>query len=152
SYDICISLLDKWENDKNVNGILVDKCVETNKISIEKLKNELKSYSPKAYKQFKNLYDCLNIGLSFNPLISNDIVKMYSNVNRELNKYGYSGMFIIFDEFSKFIESNSVNLIHDLKIVQDLAEKCSRTKLKEQLNLCCVAHKSLSLYSKKDKK
>lgn len=152
SYDICISLLDKWENDKNVNGILVDKCVETNKISVEKLKNELKSFSPKAYKQFKDLYDCLNIGLSFNPLISNDIVKMYSDVNRELNRYGYTGMFIIFDEFSKFIESNSVNLSHDLKIVQDLAERCSRTKSKEQLDLCCVAHKSLSLYSKKDKR
>lgn len=152
SYDICISLLDKWESDKNVNGILVDKCLETNKISVEKLRNGLKSFSPKAYKQFKDLYDCLNIGLSFNPLISNDIVKMYSDVNRELNKYGYSGMFIIFDEFGKFIESNSINLSHDLKIVQDLAERCSRTKSKEQLNLCCVAHKSLSLYSEKDRK
>ena len=79
------------------------------------------NYSPKAYSTFKELYDCVNIGLEFNPLINNDIIKTYSDVSYALKK-SYKGLFVIFDEFSKFIENNSDSLMRDLKVIQDFAE------------------------------
>ena len=146
AYDICISLLDKWCSQETIKNDILSKCLDINKLTIKKLKKGLESYSPTAYKQFEKLYNCVNIGLDFNPLISNDIVKTYSDIAISVEKYGYNGLFIIFDEFSKFIESNTNNLMIDLKIIQDMAELCTRSTKKNQIHLCCVAHKSIVLY------
>lgn len=152
TYNVCLNLIDKWMKDEQIKKKILTKCLELNKIDINDLISELKNYSPLAYKQFERLYNCMNIGLEFNPLVNNDIVKIYSDINVELTKKGYSGMFIVFDEFSKFIESNSINLMNDLKIIQDMAELCSRSATKQQINLCCVTHKSISLYFYGEKK
>ena len=146
AYEVCISLLDKWSNKENVKEEIIEKCAEVNDLNISKLRRGLESYSPTAYKQFEKLYNCVNIGLEFNPLVNNDIVKTYSTVASGLSAFNCKGMFVIFDEFSKFIESNSGNLMHDLKIIQDFAELASRSGKDSQIHLCCVAHKSLVLY------
>ena len=151
AYEICIDLLNKWTSKDSVREEVLQKCLEVNSLNISKLRKGLESYSPIAYKQFEALYNCVNIGLEFNPLVNNDIVKIYSDVANSIGKYGYSGLFIIFDEFSKFLESASSNIMKDLKIVQDMAELAARSGLKNQIHFCCVAHKSLSLY-KSDKK
>ena len=151
AYEVCVDLLDKWTSKENVREEVLHKCLEVNNLDIKRLKQGLLAYSPIAYKQFESLYNCVNIGLEFNPLVNNDIVKIYSDVSISLNSYGYSGMFIVFDEFSKFLESNSSNIMKDLKIVQDMAELSARSGINGQIHFCCVAHKSLSLY-KTDKK
>lgn len=119
---------------------------------MSKLKNDLSQCSYKAYKQFEELYNCVNIGLAFNPLVNNDIVKIYKDVVTALSDKGYSGMFIVFDEFSKFLESNSVDLMQDLKVIQDVAEAANSSSKSNQINLCCVTHKSFALYLGKGKK
>lgn len=151
-YTVCLDLIQKWEKDKKTRETILNFCLTTNKISLENLKNELVKCSPKAYEQFTTLYNCVNIGLDFNPLVNNDVVKLYGDITEQLcNKYGYSGMFIVFDEFSKFLESSESTLMKDLKIIQDFAELCARSSKKKQLNLCCVTHKSLSLYVTENK-
>lgn len=146
AFDVCLDLIKKWSSKEETKDEIYEKCLQKNKINIKELKKGLASYSPIAYKQFENLYNCVNIGLAFNPLVNNDIVKTYSDTVLAVSKKGYSGIFIIFDEFSKFLESNSSNLMKDLKILQDFAELSSRSGKKTQIHLCCVAHKSLSLY------
>lgn len=150
-YDVCISILDKWESREELKEESLKKCIELNKINLKELRQGLVNLSPSSYKQFENLYNCLNVGLAFNPLINNDVIKTYSNILIPLNEKGYTGIFIIFDEFSKFLESNSSDLMKDLKIVQDFAELAARSAKKAQIHLCCVTHKSISLY-KSDKK
>lgn len=145
-FDVCLKLIKKWSSNEGTKDEIYEKCLQKNKINIKELKKGLSSCSPVAYKQFENLYNCVNIGLAFNPLVNNDIVKTYSDAVHAVSKRGYSGVFIIFDEFSKFLESNSSNLMKDLKIIQDFAELSSRSGKKSQIHLCCVAHKSLSLY------
>ena len=45
----------------------------------------------------------------FNPLIDNEVISVYQSVNRILReKHGYAGIYIIFDEFSKYIEGHAV--------------------------------------------
>ena len=150
-YDVCLNILAKWESREDLKEETLKKCLEVNKINLKELKNGLKNLSPLAYKQFENLYNCLNVGLAFNPLINNDVVKTYLNILSPLNEKGYTGLFIVFDEFSKFLESSSSDLMKDLKIVQDFAELASRSGKNGQVHLCCVAHKSIGLY-KSDKK
>lgn len=146
AYEICISLLDKWTSQEQIKDDILAKCLTVNNLTLRKLRSGLENYSPTAYKQFENLYNCVNIGLDFNPLVSNDIVKTYSDVSIALGKFGYHGLFVIFDEFSKFIESNTSSLMRDLKVIQDMAELCSRSGKNGQVHLCCVAHKSIALY------
>ncbi len=145
-FDICLDILGKWQSKDGANGENLKKCLEANKINLADLKNGLREFSQRAYKDFESLYNCLNIGLNFNPLVSNDIVKTYRSVTDALKSKGFTGIFIIFDEFSKFLESNSADLMKDLKIIQDFAELASRSSLKTQIHFCCVTHKSISLY------
>lgn len=150
-FDVCLDVLDKWESRKDLKEDILKKCIELNKIDLNDLRKGLKDASPSAYKLFERLYNCLNVGLAFNPLINDDIIKIYSNVLALLNERGYTGIFVVFDEFSKFLESGSSSLMKDLKVVQDFAELAARSNKNSQVHLCCVSHKSIGLY-KSDKK
>lgn len=151
-FDVCLELINKWEKDSKIKNDILKKCLEIHKIKLSKLKNDLSTFSYKAYKQFEELYNCVNIGLAFNPLVNNDIVKIYKDVATILPNKGYSGMFIVFDEFSKFLESSSIDLMQDLKIIQDIAELANNSDKYNQINLCCVTHKSFALYLGKERK
>ena len=150
-YSVCLELLDKWITDKELNKKAFDKCLYLNGITIDELKRELKSFDLKGYKHFESLYNCITPGLNFNPMINTDIVKTYSDIVNQLKDFGYNGIFIIYDEFSKTIDNNNDFLSKDLKIIQDFAEIANRSKQNNQMHLCCITHKSLSLYQE-DKK
>lgn len=150
-YDVCLKILEKWNSRKDLKESVLKKCIDVNGVDLKELENGLVNLSPVSYKQFESLYNCINIGLDFNPLVNNDVIKTYQNILMPINEKGYDGLFIIFDEFSKFLESNSSDLMKDLKIIQDFAELAARSNKKTQMHLCCVTHKSMSLY-KNDKK
>jgi len=151
-FSVCLDLLDKWEKNESIKEGILHKCLELHNINLKQLRKELKLFSNDGYKKFVTLYDCVIPGIPFNPLVNNDIVKTYDNVLYQLNKNNYSGIFIVFDEFSKFLESGSNTLMADLKIIQDFAELCARGSKHSQTNICCVTHKSFSLYTDKLKK
>lgn len=146
-YEVCVNLIDKWEKEPRQRRVVLRECEEKYGIKLSSLRRELLDFSPSAYEKFKTIYNCTTSGLEFNPLINNDIIKIYQDVSHEITSHGFSGMFIIFDEFSKFIENSDDTLMRELKIVQDMAELASRSTTSEQINFCCVTHKSLSLYS-----
>lgn len=150
-FDVCTDLIKKWEADPKIKKDILKRCLEIHKIELSKLKKDLSNCSYKAYKQFEELYNCVNIGLAFNPLVNNDIAKIYKDVVTAMCHKGYSGMFIVFDEFSKFLESNSADLMQNLKIIQDVAEAANSSDKFNQINLCCVTHKSFALYLGKGK-
>lgn len=146
-FSVCLGLLKKWESDPEIKNKAYKKCQAINEIDVKELKNGLKNYSEEAYKQFHALYNCISNGLDFNPLVNSDITKMYIDVDHKLCEHGYTGMFIVFDEFSKFIENEDNCATKDLKIIQDFAEISTRSNDIEQMHICCVTHKSLELYS-----
>ena len=89
---------------------------------LNEIEKRLKLFDKKAYEIFKYAFKEVTSGIEFNPLLNTDIVKMYEDINYNLKeKYDYDGMIIVFDEFSKFIESSAENNnIKDLKILQDI--------------------------------
>lgn len=151
TYRVCIDLINGWRSDTDIDFKIIYKCQRELKTSLDKIEMGLRNYSLDAYNQFVTLYNCVTHGIPFNPLINNDIVHVYSEVNYELKKHGYSGMFIIFDEFSKFLESANDATSKNLKIIQDFAEYSNRSNSDEQLHICCVTHKSFSLYKSSDR-
>ena len=148
-FDIALKVILKWEEEyKDVIGE-IKKCLSEYNCSFKDLKQGLKNYSEEHYEIFKNVYSCILHGQEFNPLVNSDIVKIYKDMAHEITEYGYSGMFIVFDEFSKFLEyvENS-HMMKDLKLLQDFAELANRTGDSEQIHLSCITHKTINQYAK----
>ena len=106
----------------------------------------LKEYSVEAYEKFIELYPKLTAGSTFNPFLGFDVVELYEKVVDQLTDKGYEGVYIVYDEFSKYLESSIGNAtISDIKLLQDFAEKCARSG-KKQMHLMLICHKDIANY------
>jgi len=106
----------------------------------------LKEYDVTAYEQFLEIYTQLTSGSVFNPFIGFDIVELYEGITNKLKTKGYDGIFVVYDEFSKYLESSISNAtISDIKLLQDFAEKCDRSG-KNQMHLLLICHKDIANY------
>lgn len=113
----------------------------------ENIVNGLEAYDYEALAKFKNVYPALTSGSEFNPDVEEDVLSVYQSVNKRLCKnHGYDGIYVVFDEFSKYIEGHTTEgFSADMKTLQDLCELCNSSK-EEQLHLTCVAHKAIRSY------
>lgn len=106
----------------------------------------LAQYDVQAYEIFERLYPQLTAGSVFNPFLGFDIAELYSSVVRSLKDKGYQGIYVVYDEFSKYLEANIQEAsVSDTKMLQDFAEKCNRSG-KEQLHLLLISHKEIANY------
>lgn len=145
NYSAAINTIEKWKNEypktyKDFSSHL--------NIKVSEYIDRLKNYDSEIYSNFIELYPQLTSGSEFNPFTGFDIVELYEKVNEKLiaSGKGYSGLFIVYDEFSKYLESSiSKASINDIKLLQDFAEKCCRSG-KKQLHLMLISHKEISNY------
>lgn len=108
--------------------------------------SRLNSFDVIAYESFEKIYPRLTAGSNFNPFLGFDVVELYESVAKSLKAKGYSGIYVVYDEFSKFLEANITNAsLSDTKMLQDFAEKCARSG-KMQLHLMLISHKEISNY------
>ncbi|GHU74353.1 hypothetical protein FACS1894188_02320 [Clostridia bacterium] len=106
----------------------------------------LQEYDVAAYERFTELYPALTSGSIFNPFLEFDIAELYENVAKKVKSKGYSGVYVVYDEFSKYLESSIANAtISDIKLLQDFAEKCSRSG-DAQMHLLLICHKDIANY------
>lgn len=151
SYQVAYDILLDWYNNHAEIKKDLAKCLLDNHSSIEKLSDGLKIYDRKSYDIFKNVYECITHGQEFNPLVNSDIVKNYKDISHLISNYGFNGIFIAFDEFSKFLDSsNSNTIMKDLKLLQDFAELANRTGKEDQIHISCITHKGMSEYIDED--
>ena len=74
---------------------------------------------------------------------------MYKNIADKLvEEYGYSGIYIVFDEFSKYIEGQDKKAVgNNMKLLQDMCELANASK-NAKIFITMVAHKSIKEYGK----
>ena len=144
-YTESVKMLRNWQ--KNFPDTYKAFQKKLGKEKVDSFFKKLESYDEKALEFFRAVYPELTSGAVFNPLIDNEVISVYQSVNRVLReKHGYAGIYIIFDEFSKYIEGHAVEgFADDMKVLQDMCELCNASK-DEQLHLTCVAHKSIKTY------
>lgn len=145
NYTAAINTIKKWKDEYPITYKEFTKKINL-KVSdyIERLKN----YDSEVYSDFMDLYPQLTSGSEFNPFIGFDIVELYEKVNEKLiaSNKGYNGIYVIYDEFSKYLESSIGKAsINDIKLLQDFAEKCCRSGNK-QMHLLLISHKEISNY------
>lgn len=150
-FDSAIQMIDKWESEfpDAYNKLRAE--LKSSKQTIDKLRIGLKQFNQNAYRLFCDCYPKIAAGTDFNPLANMDVVKLYiavANALKEQTKY--SGITIIFDEFSKFLEANlEKSKMLNFKIIQDMAEAATRSK-EAQIHFTCITHKDILDYSSSD--
>ena len=143
NYQAAVATIRRWEKEfpKTFKQF-------SNKIDepVEVFVDRLEDYDVAAYETFEKTYPQLTAGSQFNPFLGFNVVELYESVARSLKAKGYSGIYVVYDEFSKFLEANIVSAsVSDTKMLQDFAEKCCRSGAL-QLHLMLISHKEISNY------
>ena len=116
---------------------------------VNSLRAELKRFSKDALDAFVQIYPKITAGSEFNPLAASDVLPLYKSISEKLvEEYGYSGIYVVFDEFSKFIEGqdkNKSSVGKNMKLLQDICE-LSTDSQNAQIFITMVAHKSIKEY------
>ncbi len=143
NYKAAVQVITRWEKEFPKT---YDKLKKSIDMPIKKFIDELQNYNNKAYEKFEKLYPSLTSGSVFNPFIGFDVVELYEEALKGLKKKGYTGIYVIYDEFSKFLEANITEAsVSDTKMLQDFAEKCNRSG-DLQMHLMLISHKEISNY------
>ena len=150
-FDSAIEVIERWESDYPEAYKKLTEILKVSKTTVRKLQIGLKQYNNDSYDLFCQCYPEIAVGTMFNPLVNMDVIKLYMSVVDALHEQSeYVGINIIFDEFSKFLESNlDKTQMYNFKIIQDLAEAASRSG-KKQIHFTCITHKDISEYSSSD--
>ena len=146
-FDTALNTIKKWKEQYPDTIKVFKKILRENKITLSDVMNKIRKCDREAYNLFCEIYPQITSGTQFNPMQNTDVVYLYNTVAKEITQKGYGGFFVIFDEFSKFLESTSIKPdMQNMKIIQDFAESCVRG----MGHFCCVTHKDILEYSSSD--
>ena len=143
NFKAAVNAIELWKKDYPDT---YNKFVAELNVPIDSFLISLKEYDVIAYEKFDKLYPTLTSGSAFNPFLGFDVVELYEKVVNKLKTKGFNGVYIVYDEFSKYLEASIANTtISDIKLLQDFAEKCDRSGEK-QMHLMLISHKDIANY------
>lgn len=143
NYEMALRMVHLWKSDY---PDVYQKLQDLLPMPVASFINLLGDYDTAAYSLFETIYPQLTAGNEFNPFAGYDVVELYDTVCQKLESIGYSGMYVVYDEFSKYLESSITKAsVDDIKMLQDFAEKCNRSE-KKQLHLLLISHKEIENY------
>lgn len=143
NYQAAAQCIVRWKQEYPlVYGQLAEDLKEPVEIFIQRLQ----SFDIEAYRLFEQLYPSLTAGSSFNPFLGFDVVDLYVSVAKALQARGYSGIYVVYDEFGKYLETDIGSAtVSDTKMLQDFAEKCNRSG-RLQMHILLICHKEIANY------
>lgn len=142
-FDAAIEKIQSWEQDFPNTYEQLKKAIGQ---PVEEFIQDLSVFNQRAYDRFVKLYPALTSGSEFNPVLGTNIINIFERVAKELHSVGYNGIFIVYDEFGKYLESiSSRTVAQDTQFLQNLVEACARSK-ENQLQVLLVSHKNIENY------
>lgn len=143
NYKAAVRVINRWEKEFPDT---YKKLKEELGMPIKQFVEELQSFNTEAYERFEKIYPNLTAGSIFNPFLGFDVVDLYEEAIGGLKSKGYTGIYVVYDEFSKFLEANIKEAsVSDTKMLQDFAEKCNRSG-EAQMHLMLISHKEIANY------
>lgn len=143
NYKAATNVIRRWKKDFPEAFIKFQNSID---VPVDVFADRLENYDVAAYEVFERIYPTLTAGSIFNPFLGFDVVELYESVAKSLKSKGYTGIYVVYDEFSKFLEANIGSAsVSDTKMLQDFAEKCCRSGAL-QLHLMLISHKEISNY------
>lgn len=143
NYKAAVATIERWKKDFPDTYERFKASID---IPVSRFVSELAAFNTSSYEQFERIYPALTAGSIFNPFLGFDVVDLYEGVVKGLRAKGFTGIYVIYDEFSKFLEANITEAsVSDTKMLQDFAEKCNRSGA-AQMHLMLISHKEISNY------
>jgi len=143
NYRAAISVIERWQSEFPETYEKLKAALDE---PVSDLITRLRNYNISAYETFERIYPSLTAGSIFNPFLGFDVVELYESVAESIRERGYAGLYVVYDEFSKYLEANITEAsVSDTKMLQDFAEKCNRSG-SLQLHLMLICHKEISNY------
>lgn len=100
-----------------------------------------------AYSMFLKIYPQLTAGSQFNFTYKQSPIELYKQVASEISSYKYSGIFVLYDEFGRFLEGRIGQPFGaEAQLLQDFAEYCNRTS-EPVVHLIAITHRVMSQYA-----
>lgn len=148
-YSIAVNRIEDWKDNYPETHSMFEKELMHYELNVSGLVAELKLCSKDALNIFSSIYPKITAGSEFNPMAVSEVLPLYKSVSEKLvEAYGYSGIYIVFDEFSKFIESQDGTATGaNMKLLQDVCELSTNSQ-NAQIFFTMVAHKSIKEYGK----
>ena len=146
AYSEAIDIVNEWEKQNNSSFDIFKECKTSLDIDFNKLKEGLLKFEEEAFENFKKLFKCVNHGYQYNSLISSDFSLTYMDISKRIKEYGFSGIFVIYDEFGVLLENQGQDFVSKLNKIQSFAEKCETSEIESQMHFCCITHKEITLY------
>lgn len=148
-YSIAESRLKDWKVNYVDTYLFFEQELAKKNMNMSALLAGLRMYSKDALETFASIYPMVTAGSEFNPMAVSDVIPLYKSLSEKLvEEYGYSGIYIVFDEFSKFIESqDGIAAGSNMKLIQDICELATDSQ-NSQIFITMVAHKSIKEYGK----
>lgn len=146
-YSIAVDRILDWkQNYSDTYEQFKDKLRKYNK-NIEDIVTGLKQYSKTELEIFSSIYPEITSGSKFNPMAVSDVLPLFKSVSEKLyEQNGFDGIYIVFDEFSKFIEGQDrLYTGNNMKLLQDMCELATDSNT-IQIFITMVAHKSIKEY------
>ncbi len=140
------SIITKWK--KSYPSIYENylNLLEVEGLDQKDFETSLKKGKSDAKEAFSRIHLEVTGGVEANTGSAN-AVSLYKDVIKEIKSAGYEGIFVIYDEFGKYLEKG----IHtpsalNIQFLQDFAEYCDRSG-ENQCHLTLITHMSVSQYA-----
>ncbi len=148
-YSEALRRIDDWESNYKDTFCVFEKSIKKYGYDVKSICASLKQYDKGALEVFKTVYPSITAGSEFNPLAVSEVLPLYKSVSEKLvEDYNYEGVYIVFDEFSKFIEGlDGTRAGNIMKLLQDMCELAEDSSY-AQIYMTMVAHKSIKEYGK----
>ncbi|EQC47511.1 hypothetical protein [Bacteriovorax sp. Seq25_V] len=141
------AIVDKWNKDypEIYESYLSEVAVECD--SVDEFQKSLRKGHVSAREIFERIYSKVTGGGSLALKANNDVVSIYKEAITLLQSNGYNGIFVVYDEFGKYLERGIHNpSALNIQFLQDFAEFCDRSG-QAQCHLTLITHLSVSQYA-----
>lgn len=147
-YSEAVHTIESWEKNYPDTYHQFENLIKESGTTVAKYKKQLMHQEKEQLDTFMEYYPALTAGSVFAPMLQSGALKTYQQVGRVLEEeYGYHGIYVVFDEFSKYIEGHGEDgFSNDMRTLQDMCELANNSGT--SLFLTLVAHKSIHEYAK----
>lgn len=142
-FQAAINMINRWKKEYPET---LERFKAVISMPLDEFVGRLADFDVEAYSAFEKIFPSLTAGSEFNPFAGFDVIELYEKVIEKLPEIGYTGIIVVYDEFSKYLESSITKAsISDIKMLQDFAEKCNRSGSR-QMHLLLISHKEIENY------
>lgn len=142
-YEAAVKQIRRWKKEFPATYDALSKQID---VPMKTFLARLASFDGTSYRAFLAAYPKLTAGSTFDPFADADVVELYAAAARAVKARGYRGLYVVYDEFGKYLESQIETAgVSETRLLQDFAERAGRSGA-SQLHLLLITHKDFANY------